>query len=160
MASCASIFGSRPVENGGKQLRSVRLEIFPLKSSERLADTEVPAENWYPLSKEIKGMNQISNVPSAIDQQMLATLQVKLLRDSPPENGQVKQVSSDYLALQVALRSGNAAEAETDFVRLQHDTQAANPGATTLESSAGKTQPPSEQNVADSRTKPLLNALA
>jgi hypothetical protein len=105
-------------------------------------------------------MNQISNVSSAIDQQTLAALQVKLLRDSPPENGQVKQVSSDYIALQVALRAGNAAEAESDFVRLQHDTQAANPGAAMPESSVGSPQPKSGQSSADGQTKPLLNVLA
>jgi hypothetical protein len=77
-------------------------------------------------------MNSISNVSPPATEEALAALRLKLLRDSPPENGQNSNVSTDYVALQTALKSGNAAEAETDFDRLQRDTMMADSSAGAL----------------------------
>lgn len=104
-------------------------------------------------------MYSISNVSPQSPEETLASLRIKLLRDSPPQHSQDSKVSTDYAALQTALKAGNAAEAETDFSRLQRDTLVADPSATPRQSgnvSSVYNQP----NAANGPSAPVLDASA
>jgi len=105
-------------------------------------------------------MNSVSSAVSPSREEALAALRLKLLRDSPPENGQNSQVRTDYLALQTELKSGNVEEAETDFGRLQRDTLMADPSAGTLGRSGKDSTAFVEPSPANGPSAPLLDASA
>jgi hypothetical protein len=105
-------------------------------------------------------MNSISSVSPPTTEVALAALRLKLLRDSPPENGQNSKVSTDYIALQTELKSGNVAEAETDFGRLQRDTLMAAPSLGTLPQNGKDSSAFVKQSLTNGSSAPLLDASA
>ena len=104
-------------------------------------------------------MNSVSNVAPATEE-ALAALRLKLLRDSPPENGQNSQVSTDYVALQTELKSGDVAEAETDFSRLQRDTLMADQSSSTPSQNGNNSSAFVAQNPTNRTPAPWLDASA
>jgi hypothetical protein len=68
-------------------------------------------------------MNPITSATSTVSQEMLAILQGQMTRYSQSANGQDGQATADYKALQTAIKSGNFSEAQSDLVRLLHDSQ-------------------------------------
>ncbi|MGO8696408.1 MAG: hypothetical protein ACLQVY_01630 [Limisphaerales bacterium] len=105
-------------------------------------------------------MNSISSVSPPATEEALDALRLKLLRDSPPENGQNSKVSTDYVALQTELKSGNVAEAQTDFGRLERDTLMANLSSGTLPPSGPDSSAFVEQSPPNGSSAPLLDASA
>jgi len=105
-------------------------------------------------------MNPVSSVGSPATEEALAALRLKLLRDSPPDNGQDSKVSTDYVALQTELKSGNVEEAETDFGRLQRDTLMADPSAGTLGQSGNDSSAFVNPSLTNGPSAPRLNATA
>jgi len=105
-------------------------------------------------------MNPVSSVGSPATEEALAALRLKLLRDSPPDNGQDSKVSTDYVALQTELKSGNVEEAETDFGRLQRDTLMADPSAGAPPQNGKDSRALVTQNPTNGPSAPLLNTSA
>jgi hypothetical protein len=105
-------------------------------------------------------MNSVSSVTPQATAETLAALRLKLLRDSPPENGQNSQVSTDYVALQTELKSGDVEEAETDFGRLQRDTLLADQSTVTLPPNGKNSSAFMKQSPANGSSAPLLDASA
>jgi len=72
----------------------------------------------------------ISNASTSSSLETIALLQAQMLRYSQMANAASGPASSDYIALQAAIKSGNVSEAQTALFRLQRDSQAASSSAT------------------------------
>jgi hypothetical protein len=84
----------------------------------------------------MKYVEAISSVPSSVVPQTIVLLQAEMLRYAQAANSQSGDTSSDYRALQTAIKSGNLLDAQAALFRLRHDNQAGASNAATSASPA------------------------